>query len=155
MQHKVDFLQDNMAINDNVIRSSYKLKVRRLLCCLSSCIYPDQVPDYPILEEWLHLGPPHTSNEGYAYAKRMCEVQCRLYNEQYGTDFVCVVPTNLYGPGDNYAEDRSHVVAALIRRAHDASRKQECLEVFGSGSPLRQFCFAPDLALLLLWSVFV
>jgi len=75
------------------------------------------VPSYPIQEDWLHLGPPHPSNEGYAFAKRMCEVQCRLYNEQFGTDYICVVPTNLYGPFDNYAEDSSHVVAALIKRA--------------------------------------
>ena len=65
--------------------------------------------------------PPHPSNEGYAYAKRMCEVQCRLYNEQYGTDYVCVVPTNLYGPNDSYPEQSSHVVAALIRRAHEVA----------------------------------
>lgn len=118
MGAKVQFWQDNMAINDNVIRTAHDFKVRRLVCCLSTCIYPDKVPAYPIQEDWLHLGPPHPSNEGYAFAKRMCEVQCRLYREQFGCDFVCVVPTNLYGPFDNYSESTSHVVAALIRRAH-------------------------------------
>lgn len=130
---------------------SHEFNVERLVCCLSTCIYPDKVPSYPILENWLHLGPPHPSNEGYAFAKRMCEVQCRLYNEQYGTDFICVVPTNLYGPFDNYAESKSHVVAALIKRAFQS---QGSLEVWGSGKPLRQFCYAGDLAMLILWTCF-
>ena len=118
MNDKVKFFEDNMAINHNVIKSSYLTGVQRLVCVLSTCIYPDVVEKYPIEEGSLHQGPPHSSNEGYAYAKRMCEVQCRLYNEQYGTDYICVVPTNLYGPNDSYTETTSHVVAALIRRAH-------------------------------------
>ncbi len=83
----------------------------------------------------------------------MCAVQCKLYNEQFETDYQCVVPTNLYGPNDNYSAESSHVVAALIRRASEL-KEGESLTVWGSGSPLRQFCFTPDLALLLLWVTF-
>ena len=104
MADKVGFLEKNLAINHNVIKSSYTVGVKRLVCVLSTCIYPDKVEAYPIKEDSLHLGPPHSSNEGYAYAKRMCEVQCRLYNEQFGTDYICAVPTNLYGPNDSYPE---------------------------------------------------
>lgn len=161
MQAKVEFFQDNIAINDNVIRLSYKFKIRKLVCCLSTCIYPETIGDYShrdyhVYEETeVHLGPPHPSNEGYAYAKRMCEVQCRLYREQYGCNFVCVVPTNLYGPFDSYSESKSHVVAALIRRAHACTlRGEKVLEVYGTGKPLRQLCFAPDLALLMLFVAF-
>ena len=121
MNDKVKFFENNIAINHNVIKSSYHVGVTRLVCVLSTCIYPDKVEKYPIEELSLHEGPPHQSNEGYAYAKRMCEVQCRLYNEQYGTDFICVVPTSLYGPNDSYSEATSHVVAALIRRAYEIS----------------------------------
>jgi len=152
MADKVGFLEKNLAINHNVISSSYKVGIKRLVCVLSTCIYPDKVESYPIQEDSLHLGPPHASNEGYAYAKRMCEVQCRLYNEQFGTDYVCAVPTNLYGPNDSYPEQSSHVVAALIRRAHEVAEKKGMeLSVWGSGKPLRQFCYTPDVALLLLW----
>ena len=105
MADKVRFMEENQAINSNIIKCSDMFGVKRLICVLSTCIYPDKVQSYPILEEWLHLGPPHPSNEGYAMAKRMCEVQCRLYNEKYGENrFLCVVPTNLYGKHDNYSE---------------------------------------------------
>ncbi len=134
-------------INMNVIQSSYQVGVRRLVCLLSTCIYPDN-NEIPIKETDLHNGAPHHSNSGYAFAKRMCELQCQLYREQYGCDFCCVVPTNLYGPFDNYSPDKSHVVAALIERS---SRCEKQLDVWGSGSPLRQFCYVGDLCKLILW----
>ena len=139
-------------MNGNIIKFSHRAGVKKLICVLSTCIYPDDI-SYPIDSNALHAGPPHPSNEGYAYAKRMCAVQCRLYNEQFGTNFVCVVPTNLYGPNDCYSPESSHVVAALIRRASEL-QDGEPLTVWGSGTPLRQFCYAPDLACLLLWAVF-
>eukprot|EP00353_Schmidingerella_taraikaensis_P006408 CAMPEP_0185580452 /NCGR_PEP_ID=MMETSP0434-20130131/16563_1 /TAXON_ID=626734 ORGANISM="Favella taraikaensis, Strain Fe Narragansett Bay" /NCGR_SAMPLE_ID=MMETSP0434 /ASSEMBLY_ACC=CAM_ASM_000379 /LENGTH=334 /DNA_ID=CAMNT_0028198725 /DNA_START=137 /DNA_END=1140 /DNA_ORIENTATION=- len=152
MSDKVGFFESNLAMNSNVIKSSHKHGVKRLVCVLSTCIYPDVI-EYPIEAGKLHAGPPHPSNEGYAYAKRMCALQCRLYNEQYGTNFVCVVPTNLYGPNDCYVPDSSHVVAALIRRASELPEGAP-LTVWGSGTPLRQFCYTPDLACLLLWVAF-
>lgn len=135
MSDKVGFFEKNLAMNHNVIKCSHNHSVTRLVCVLSSCIYPDKIT-YPIDAAKLHEGPPHPSNEGYAYAKRMCYVQCQLYNEQYGTNFICVVPTNLYGPNDCYSPDSSHVVAALIRRASELGEDQS-LSVWGTGKPLR------------------
>ncbi len=152
MNDKVGFFEQNLAMNSNVIKCSHANNVSRLVCVLSTCIYPD-VTSYPIDASALHAGAPHPSNEGYAYAKRMCAVQCQLYNEQYGTNYACVVPTNLYGPNDCYTVESSHVVAALIRRASELS-DGEPLTVWGSGTPLRQFCYTPDLASLLLWVTF-
>ena len=138
-----------MLINANVIKASHVTGVKRLVCMLSTCIYPDKC-SVPIRESDLHLGSPHDSNAGYAYAKRMCEVQCKLYREQFGSDFCCVVPTNLYGPHDNYDPAKSHVVAALIERA---ARSKNTLTVWGTGSPLRQFCFVEDLCKLVMWVI--
>ena len=118
MNDKVGFFEENMAMNSNIIKACHAHNVKKLVCVLSTCIYPDETT-YPIAASSLHQGPPHASNEGYAFAKRMCAVQCRLYNEQYGTNFQCVVPTNLYGPNDCYKQESSHVVAALIRRASE------------------------------------
>lgn len=110
MTEKVNFFEANMSINSNVIKCCHENQVKRLVCCLSTCIFPDKPCSEteafdPIKECDLHKGPPHESNSGYAFAKRMCEVQCRLYNEQFGTDFVCIVPTNLYGFNDSYKQD--------------------------------------------------
>ena len=135
MNDKVGFFEENLAINNNIIRMSHKYAVKKLVCVLSTCIYPDEI-EYPIEASMLHKGAPHPSNEGYAYAKRMCAVQCRIYNEQFGTNFVCVVPTNLYGPNDCYSLESSHVVAALIRRTSELG-DGEPLTVWGSGRPLR------------------
>ena len=135
MNDKVSFFEENLAMNGNVIKTSHSVGVKKLVCVLSTCIYPDAT-SYPIEASSLHAGAPHASNEGYAYAKRMCAVQCRLYNEQFGTNFVCVVPTNLYGPNDCYSPDSSHVVAALIRRCCELEEGKP-LTVWGSGTPLR------------------
>ncbi len=91
-----------------------------MVCFLSTCIYPDKVK-YPITEDQLHNGLPHPSNEGYAMAKRMLESQCRLYNESSGTSYLCIAPTNLFGQHDQYREESSHVLPALIRKAHEVS----------------------------------
>ena len=101
----------------------------------------------------LHDGPPHNSNEGYAYAKRMLEVHSRMYNEQYGDNFICVIPTNIYGEHDNYNLEDAHVIPALIHKCYLAKQKNEPFVVFGSGKPLRQFIYSKDLARLILWSL--
>lgn len=143
MSDKVGFYEDNMMINFNMIKTCHKYGVNRLVCLLSTCVWPDKT-EYPLTEKTIHDGAPHPSNEGYAYAKRMAEIHCRLYNEQYGTDFVCVVPCNLYGPHDAYGP-RGHVVANFIERAFECKQKNSTFTVWGSGRPLRQFCFARDL----------
>jgi len=150
MREPVDFFRKNMLINMNVMAACHAFKVEKLISVLSTCIFPDQV-EYPITEEKLHDGPPHSSNEGYAYAKRMVDVLSRMYNRQYNTNFVTVVPGNLYGSEDNFHLEDAHVIPALIHKCYRAQYHNEPFVVFGTGSPLRQFTYAPDLAKLLVW----
>ena len=141
-----------MLINYNVLKCSHDFKVKKVVSCLSTCIFPNKTK-YPINETMLHDGPPHNSNEGYAYAKRMLEVHSRMYNEQYGDNFICVIPTNIYGEHDNYNLEDAHVIPALIHKCYLAKQKNEPFVVFGSGKPLRQFIYSKDLARLMLWSL--
>lgn len=124
--------------------------VTKLVSCMSTCIFPDKI-QCPLNEEKIHLGPPHFSNEGYSYAKRMIDVQSRLYREQYGCNFVSVVPTNVYGPNDNFSIQDGHVIPGLIHKCFLARESSSPFIVLGSGKPLRQFIYAKDLARLMLW----
>lgn len=119
------------------------------MSCLSTCIFPDKTT-YPIDESMIHAGPPHASNEGYSYAKRMLEVQSRLFRAAHGLDAVCVVPTNVYGMHDNFSLADSHVIPGLLHKCLLAQRDGTPFTVAGSGAPLRQFIYAPDLARLTL-----
>lgn len=148
MNKNVEMFEKNVIINHNVIHCAHKSGVKKLIACLSTCIYPDEV-SYPIEEEMLHKGPPHNSNYGYAYAKRMLEVHCRLYNESCGDNFVCLIPTNVYGPHDNFDLEDGHVLPSLIHRCFLAKQKGENFVVRGSGKPLRQFIYSEDLATLM------
>jgi GDP-L-fucose synthase len=150
MKYKVDMLESNLTINSNVLKASHNLKVKKLVACLSTCIFPDKTT-YPINESMLHLGPPHSSNDAYAYAKRILEVQCRAYREQYGDNFVCVIPTNIYGPNDNFNLEDGHVIPALIHKCYLAKKSGEKFVIAGTGNPLRQFIYSEDLAKLILW----
>lgn len=150
MNENVDMFEKNILINHNVVKCSHDFKVEKLIACLSTCIFPDQTT-YPINETMLHNGPPHHSNYGYAYAKRMLEIQCRLYREQYGHNFMCVIPTNIYGPHDNYHLENAHVLPALIHKCYLAKKNNESFVVRGTGKPLRQFIYSEDLAKLILW----
>jgi len=153
MRLKLEFFRENMAINDNVLECSREYKVEKLVSCLSTCIFPDKI-SYPIDETMVHLGPPHTSNEGYAYAKRMLDVTSRLYRESAGCNFVSVIPTNIYGPHDNYNLEDSHVIPGLIHKCAIAMDKETDLTIWGSGKPLRQFIYSQDLGALLVWTLF-
>jgi len=150
MRLKLKFFDDNLDINRNILRCSHEFKVEKLVSCLSTCIFPDKTT-YPIDETMVHNGPPHPSNEGYAYAKRMLDVQNRLYNEAYGCKFVSVIPTNIYGPHDNYNLEDSHVIPGLIHKCHIAKEKGTDFVVWGSGKPLRQFIYSEDLGALFVW----
>lgn len=147
-----DFFEENMKINMNVMRLAYKSDAK-LISVLSTCIYPDApYVKYPLTEEQLHMGPPHHSNFGYAYSKRMLEVQSRTYRQQFGCNFITVVPNNLYGINDNYDLESGHVIPALIRKFHEAKIKNRSeVIVWGSGTPLREFTFARDAARIILW----
>jgi GDP-L-fucose synthase len=144
--YPADFISDNLAIARNTIDGSYKAGVKKLLFLGSSCIYP-KLAHQPMREEELLTGPLEETNQWYAVAKIAGIKLCQAYRRQYGADFISVMPTNLYGPGDNYHPENSHVVAALIRRFHQA--KQDgvpTVKVWGTGKPLREFLFADDLA---------
>ena len=150
MRLRVEMLEDNLLINTNVVRASYAVGVKKFIGCLSTCIFPDNTT-YPINENMLHDGPPHPSNAGYAYAKRMLDVQCECYREQYGVDYYCIIPTNVYGEHDNFNLDDAHVIPALIHKCYIAKRDRKKFKVSGTGRPLRQFIYSRDLAKLILW----
>ena len=150
MNEKVDMYEINTLINLNVLKCCYEFKVQKCVCCLSTCIFPDKTT-YPIDETMLHDGPPHYSNDAYAYAKRMLEKHCTFYNEKYNTNFVCVIPTNIYGKHDNFHLEDSHVVPGLIHKCYLAKINNEKFVVKGTGKPLRQFIYSTDLAKLILW----
>lgn len=153
MTQKVDMLEKNLMINYNVVKCAHDYGVNRMIVCLSTCIFPDQTT-YPIDETMLHNGPPHSSNDAYAYAKRMLEIHCRMYRENCGDDFVCIIPTNIYGPHDNFHLADSHVVPALIHKCALAKDRGEDLVICGSGAPHRQFIYSEDLATIMLRVLF-
>ena len=144
--YPAEFLYDNLMIEANVIHQSYLVGVKKLLFLGSSCIYP-KLAEQPIKESSLLTGPLESTNEWYAIAKIAGIKMCQAYNKQYGTNFISVMPTNLYGINDNYHPENSHVLPALIRRFHEAkiSNTQEVV-IWGTGKPLREFLFADDLA---------
>ena len=144
--YRADFLYENLQIYNNVIHQSFKKKVKKLLFLGSSCIYPKEC-NQPIKEEYLLDGPLETTNEPYAISKIAGIKLCENYYKQYGCDFISVMPTNLYGPNDNYNLKTSHVLPALIRKFHEAKIKNEpSVELWGSGIALREFLHVDDLA---------
>jgi GDP-L-fucose synthase len=144
--YPADFIYLNLMIQNNVIHQAYLHGVRRLLFLGSSCIYPKQAPQ-PMKEEYLLTGLLESTNEPYAIAKIAGIKLCESYNRQYGTQFVAVMPTNLYGPGDNFHPENSHVMPALIRRFHEAKLAgTDKVMVWGTGIPKREFLFVDDMA---------
>ncbi len=143
LNYMAEFYLDNILINTNVLSAAKNLKVERVVSFLSTCIFPDDV-EYPLTEDMLHNGEPHSSNYGYAYAKRMLEVHSRAISHQYGVDYICLIPTNVYGPNDNFNLEDSHVLPALIHKCYLAKRDNTDLIVWGSGKPLREFIFSKD-----------
>lgn len=152
MQNQATFFYKNIMMNTNIIESCHRLGIEKLVCFLSTCIFPDKC-EYPLRESDIHNGPPHNSNYGYAYAKRMAEVQIRAYREQFGHKYVSVIPTNVYGPNDNFNLQSSHVVPALIHKCYLAKLNDKPLEIWGTGKPLREFVFSKDIAKLTEWIV--
>ena len=149
LKFKVDFYRDNTLMNDNVMECCREHKVK-LVSCLSTCIFPDKTT-YPIDETMIHNGAPHASNEGYAMAKRMIDVMNRCYRDQHGCEFTSVIPTNIYGPNDNYSIEDGHVIPGLIHKCYLAKQRGEDFPIWGSGTPMRQFIYSDDLARLMIW----
>jgi GDP-L-fucose synthase len=139
-------------MNDNVMECSRIYGVEKLVSCLSTCIFPDKTT-YPIDETMIHDGPPHDSNCGYAYAKRMIDVMNKCYNEQYGCNFTSIIPTNIYGPHDNFNIEDGHVIPGLIHKCYLAKQTNSDFNIWGTGKPLRQFIYSHDLAKLIIWTM--
>src|ERR1035438_4352491 len=145
-QHPAEFLFQNLQIQNNLIHGAYQARVRKLLFLGSSCIYPRLAPQ-PMKEEYLLTGPLEPTNQWYAVAKITGIKLCEAYRRQYGCDFISVMPTNIYGPNDNYDLQASHVLPALIRKFHEAKAAHApTVTCWGTGSPLRDFLYADDLA---------
>ncbi|ELT89605.1 hypothetical protein CAPTEDRAFT_98567 [Capitella teleta] len=150
LKYNLDFFRMNMTINDNVLCTSYETGVKKVVSCLSTCIFPDDTT-YPIDEEMVHNGPPHSSNFGYAYAKRMIDVQNKAYHQQHGCHFTSVIPTNVYGPHDNFCIEDGHVLPGLMHKVYKAQKDNSEFVIWGTGSPLRQFIYSLDLGRLFVW----
>lgn len=152
MKANLEFFRINMKINDNVLSLSHEFGVKKVVSCLSTCIFPDKTT-YPIDESMVQNGPPHSSNYGYSYAKRMIDVMNRGYNEQYGCHFTSVIPTNVFGAHDNFNLEESHVIPGLVRKLYDCTKQEPHtpFTVWGTGRARRQFIWSQDLGRLFLW----
>lgn len=152
MNYKGEYFYDNLMINTNVIEAARKNGVKNLVCFLSTCVFPDNV-EYPLTEAQIHSGEPHSSNYPYAYAKRMADIQIKAYREQYGINYTTVIPTNIYGPNDNFSLEHGHVMPMLIHKLYKAKRDKTDFHVWGTGNPLREFIYSKDIARLSEWAV--
>ncbi|RUS81277.1 hypothetical protein EGW08_010951 [Elysia chlorotica] len=150
LKYNLDFFRINSQINDNVLSTAHKYKVKKVVSCLSTCIFPDKTT-YPIDETMVHNGPPHDSNFGYSFSKRMIDVQNKGYHLQHGCNFTSVIPTNVFGPHDNFNLEDGHVLPGLIRKVFDAQASGNPFVIWGTGSPRRQFIYSLDLGRLFIW----
>lgn len=153
ISHPAEYFDDNVLMNTNVIKESYNSGVDQFIGILSTCIYPDKFDSYPMKEDDLHKGPPTPTNFSYAYSKRCLAVQIDAYNQEYGTNYNYLIPSNLYGKNDKYGNN-SHFVASLIKKIYDAKQqKSDHINLFGTGTPLRQFMYAGDLAFIIKYCI--
>ena len=148
-----DFYMENAALNEKLLFAAHYGAAEKVVSLLSTCVYPAApYVTYPLTEDQLHLGPPHRSNFGYAYAKRMVDVMSRAYRRQYGCNFITAIPNNLYGENDNFDLENGHVIPSLIRKIWEAKiNKRPSVECWGDGSPLREFTYSQDVAKILLF----
>ena len=152
MLHSGEFFRNNIMINTNVLEAARLAGVKGLISFMSTCVFPDKCA-YPLNEKDLHAGPPHHSNFGYAYAKRMLEVQSYAYRKEWGCNYIVGIPTNIYGPNDNFNLQEGHVLPALIHKCYLAKLNNTPLTIWGSGKPLREFVYVDDIAKLALWAL--
>lgn len=150
--HSGEYFRNNTLININVLEGARLCGSKKLISFMSTCVFPENC-SYPLNEKDLHNGPPHPSNFGYAYAKRMLEVQSSAYRKEWNCNYIVAIPTNIYGPNDNFSLTEGHVVPALIHKTFLARKNGTDLHVWGSGKPLREFVYAPDIARLSLWAI--
>ena len=136
---------ENVYMNTNVLEASRIFKVEKVLSLLSTCVYPE-FASLPYVEKDIHMGMPHYTNMGYGFSKRMLDVQARTYRDQYGSNFINVIPNNLFGENDNYHLVKSHVIPSVIRKVYEAKRSNTNITLWGDGSPRREFTYSKDLA---------
>ncbi|MDI6688109.1 MAG: GDP-L-fucose synthase [Desulfobacterales bacterium] len=152
MIHSGEYFRSNIMINTNVLESARRCGVKKLISFMSTCVFPNTCT-YPLNEKDLHNGPPHPSNFGYAYAKRMLEVQSSAYRNEWNCDYIVAIPTNIYGPNDDWNLSDGHVIPSLIHRCFLSKKTNSDLVVWGSGKPLREFVFSDDIAKLASWAL--
>ena len=151
--YKGQYFYENILINTNVIEAARQAGVQNLVSFLSTCVFPDKV-SYPLTVDQVHQGDPHDSNYPYAYAKRMADIQIRAYREQYNINYTSIIPSNIYGPNDNFSLEHGHVMPMLIHKLYLAKKTKTDFIVWGSGKPLREFIYSKDIAKIAEWVLF-
>lgn len=147
------FFIENYKINNNVINSAFENGVKNFVNLSSTCIFPDFNITYPLTADQIDIAPPHPSNHGYSYAKRLSGYQTKIIRQLTGNNWITIVPTNVYGPNDNFHPDHSHMIPGIIHRAYNCKQNNEDFVIWGDGSPLRQFIHSKDLAKVILWAI--
>lgn len=147
------FFRENYIINNNVIYSAFENKIPNFVNLLSTCVFPDKGITYPLTSDQIDLGAPHSSNYGYSYAKRLSGYQTKIFRQLSGLNWISVIPTNVYGPNDNFNPDQSHIIPGIIHRAYHNKLNNEKFRIWGDGTPLRQFIHSKDLANNILWAI--
>ena len=148
--HLGEFYYDNIVMNTNVLEAARRTGVKKVVSFMSTCVFPSEA-SYPISPEQIHDGEPHSSNYAYAYAKRMLEVQSRAYRDQYGCNFITVIPCNMYGPNDNFNLENGHVIPSLIHKCYLAKQKNTDFELWGTGKAYREFVYSKDVGYITEW----
>ena len=148
--HLGEFFYKNVIMNTNLLHAAHECGVKKVVSFMSTCVFPDDV-EYPLTPCQIHMGEPHPSNYAYAYAKRMLEVQSRAYRDQYGSNFVTVIPCNIYGPNDNFNLDSGHVIPSLIHKCYLAKQNNTDFEIWGTGKAYREFIYSKDVAYIAQW----
>tara|TARA_Y100000310_G_C20625738_1_gene785771 strand:- start:2 stop:892 length:891 start_codon:yes stop_codon:yes gene_type:complete len=144
-ENQASFLVDNVRMNMNLLEACRIARIKKIVCFASTCVFPADA-EFPLTEDQIQSGSPHHTNYGYAYAKRLMIEQCRAYKDQYGLNYNILIPCNIYGPNDNYNLYGSHIIPALIHKAYLAKKDGTPLEVWGDGTPLREFIYSEDIA---------
>lgn len=152
MNDNLGFFEQNYLMNKNIIETAYKYKYKNFVSILSTCIFPDNI-EYPLTSDKIDQGNPHSSNFGYSYAKRTLGYLTKTFGAVLESNWISIVPTNIYGPNDNFHLEDSHLIPALIRKGYEASLNGNDFEVWGDGTPLRQFIFSEDLSKVIIWAI--
>jgi len=154
LNEKVRMFRSNILMNIHVVDACHRFGVQKAIFCLSTCIFPEHPPSFPMTEDMIMMGPPHPSNDNYAYSKRMLYQHCMNYNQQYGRQYICLAPVNLFGKYDNFNLQDSHVIPGIIHKIYLAKYNKTPLILPGSGQAIRQFLYAGDYAKIIARTLF-